>query len=259
MITGITTRRENRKEFKREEKIKLLRLDRELRKLVDQKYDMPLVPLEKPIRNGYKKTFILRDDIARREDADVLWKVLKEVNTTVYCSRKDFIAKNYKTKKMEPIKHGFRPVSKPRWDELEALWTPREIKWFSKYSYLTLESCPVHKHGYLKGLCNCRYTTMPIFYVVDKIDIHYLTHYRPIDPDLETKISELRHYLYANDLYRKIWKYQTGALGYFEYGYDDRKRKLINKCINSELYEWQSLGFEEPYNDPYYQFKDTKL
>ena len=62
-----------------------------------------VVELEEPYQRGWDRFFVLRDDAKNRNDVKDLREVLKMLNYTVHCSRRNFTEKNWKTRKFEPI------------------------------------------------------------------------------------------------------------------------------------------------------------
>lgn len=260
MHSNITPRREKRA-AKDAEKLKVMRLHRELQKLQDQQWKAPYIELEKPIRNGWKKTFVLRADVARRTDANIFADILKVVNTTVYCRKADFLVrrsvvstyltrhKNVKKKyTMEwvPIPHNLSIIGKNTWEKLEPTWTVRHKKYFTAFSGLW--SCPHHKWV---ANCGCRQCTLPSFYFDTLIEPNFITHIRPIDPELESKIQRLRNYIDTHKLWPKIERWVYGK-SYYDDWYDSPDPNISSL---SQLEEWQREGWEEPFDNPTYEFK----
>ena len=87
-----TARQKKRMQYKGFEK-KLKDLDREEGMLFKSKWQLGWIELNPPVTRGWKRYFVLRDDIARSKDAAFFQGILDKVNTTDYCSRRDFKAK----------------------------------------------------------------------------------------------------------------------------------------------------------------------
>lgn len=76
---------------------KLLALNRELGQLYREKRNLGWVALHPPVMRGWKRFFILRDDVARGRNATFFSNILSRINTVQYSSRKDFKVKKRKT------------------------------------------------------------------------------------------------------------------------------------------------------------------
>lgn len=68
----------------------LLSLHKERRQLWQQQRNLGYVELNPPIIKGWKRYFVLRDDVARSKDAAFYQGILDKINTIEYCNRKDF-------------------------------------------------------------------------------------------------------------------------------------------------------------------------
>ena len=73
-------------------------LDNEKEALWTAESNLGWVELDHPVRDGWEKSLVLRDDISRRDDVAVYLKLLSIVNHTVYSQSKNFVYRNPKTK-----------------------------------------------------------------------------------------------------------------------------------------------------------------
>lgn len=76
---------------------------REYNRLYDLRRKTKKVKLEEPYYLGYHRKFVLKESTSKRKDVNHIRTILKRINTTVWCSRRDFTEKDYKTKKYLPI------------------------------------------------------------------------------------------------------------------------------------------------------------
>lgn len=170
-----------------------LKIQRELDELYDIKWNQNLVPYDKPVKNGYKKVFDLRDDIKNRDDAWVFYKCLELVGKTVWSRDKSF-KKKIRKGKYEFVSPGFGYISEKIYEVLH----PAVKKYFSEISY-------GHKdyNAYWK-----RYSChVPSFFFIIKIKPNYVTHYREHDSVIETKIAEKNDLLWSAKFYNvNTWK-----------------------------------------------------
>ena len=97
-------RREKKINKKSEEK-RLFSLWRKRLRLSDAKRNLNFVKLETPIRSGYKKFFVLREDFARSKDSHIYLSILPYIQKVVYSRSDKFLSKDFKTKKWIDIPH----------------------------------------------------------------------------------------------------------------------------------------------------------
>lgn len=160
---------------------KLLDLDKENQKLWDAKYDLGWINLETPIFDGYEKKLILREDYTRRSDHKIYEDLLSIVGHSVYCRNKSFTSKNWKTKKLEPIKVLPKSLSNSEFKKK----VPERLK---RYFYRYFDT----GYGY-------KYTLKETYmFIESKRYKHYKTRVRLIDPEIESRISEVQDQLYGN-------------------------------------------------------------
>lgn len=164
--------------------------DRQLREIYEEyrkwckiSWQQPLVELAKPIQKGYVKSFTLRDDIARRDDADVFWAILKKVNSYVYSKDQEF---KVTTKKKNVLfvtdKEHVPAVIKDQ--DMENWNPPDRIK---KY-FARVEVEHTTSYGSFKTV-HWQFTKPWMFAAV--IKPHYQTHMRTFHPEAEAKLGEI--------------------------------------------------------------------
>ena len=190
-MKSLDERREKRKEIESNDK-KLLALEREYHKLLDIKWKMPSIPLPVPIQKGYKRFMTLREDIKRRKDADIIQQCLKKVNVTMYCDNAEFERKDWKTGKQIFINPELHPIGVGEWQKYVTLekWGERQRKYFDfGIRYWS-------KYGYLKKFEG--YWIKDEYMFVPKVEPHFLTHYRDVDPAVETRLKEVKSKLWDN-------------------------------------------------------------
>lgn len=90
-----TARQKKRMQYEDFDK-QLLKLYREERALYQQERDLGWEPLLPPVQKGWKRFFVLRDDVARSKQAEFYENILQKINTTLLSYRKDFMKKKRK-------------------------------------------------------------------------------------------------------------------------------------------------------------------
>src|SRR5438309_7971971 len=74
----------------------LLALDREEDELYKQQRNLGWIELHPPVVRGWKRYFVLREDVAKAKQAAFFESILSKINTTEYSYRKDFKVKKRK-------------------------------------------------------------------------------------------------------------------------------------------------------------------
>src|SRR5688572_12105392 len=83
----------------------LIQLHREERDLYEKKRNLGWEALSPPVQKGWKRFFVLRDDVERSKQADFFKGILVKINTYDWSSRKDFkIKKRKRGRKTHVIK-----------------------------------------------------------------------------------------------------------------------------------------------------------
>jgi hypothetical protein len=85
-----TARHKKRMQYEDFEK-KLIGLYKEERSLYKQIRELGWEPLIPPVQKGWKRFFVLRDDVARSKHAEFFQNILKKINTYDWSYRKDFM------------------------------------------------------------------------------------------------------------------------------------------------------------------------
>jgi hypothetical protein len=81
-------------------------LDREREELWEKEKELGWAELDVPIMRGWKRYFVLREDVARSKYAIFFQTLLDKINTVDYSSRKDFTTKYRKGgKKLRAVTH----------------------------------------------------------------------------------------------------------------------------------------------------------
>lgn len=210
-------RRLNRKIFKDSKEKSYKKLSRQLQELYDAKYSKGYITLETPRRCGWKKYFILRDDISNRSDAHIFRCILDRINDTVYSRDINFLTKDWKTGKYVPIEHKLKILSLNEYNNLDDV--------SKKYFYKSTFKIKIwNTERNVIGYC-FRYDWM----FVEKIAKHYITKLPILDNEIESRIKELENYIRSHNLYSKLYPSCRDA------EYMLRKSLLQDKMAEKEM------------------------
>lgn len=157
------------------------------REVWKQKRNIPLIPLEKPYQKGFVRFFVVRDDVKRSKDGDFFENLLKKINTEMYSDTRKFLKKKrkfgrriYVEKEQKTAK-----VLPWEWNNPKFGLTERERQYFVKREYYT----------YNKRLIKEYYEFIEPWRFVLRVRPNMITHYKPLDEDLEREYNALDSYL----------------------------------------------------------------
>ncbi len=179
---------------------------------------------------GYKRYFVLRDDVAKSKQANFFAGILQKINTTDYSYRKDFKVKKRKWgKKIYVVKQ--QPLLQPR-----------------DYHFIKLKFTDAEKQLFEERVVMDQYTRKPykIYVFVEpwrfvlRVRPNLITKTRSRDEVIESRIQQIRSYLERNALYGRLDNLFGNS---YRYSWIEGERKweknpLRNKSIKTILDEY---------------------
>ncbi|WP_284463371.1 hypothetical protein [Chryseobacterium sp.] len=157
------------------------------KELSEIRRNQPLIPLEEPYQLGFVRFFAVRDDVMRSSDGEFFQGILKKINTYMYSSSRQFLKKKRKFGRKIYVEkeQKLNSISLYSWSNPKFGLTPRERQYFLMYE----EYCPLRK-GY-----KTYYEFIEPWRFILMTRPHMITHYKPIDAELEKEYAELESYL----------------------------------------------------------------
>lgn len=229
-----SARQKNRMRYEDFDK-QLLHLGRKRTELYRQKRNLGWQPLQPPVQRGFKRTFVLRADVAESNLASFYQGILDKINTVQYSSRKDFTVKSRK--------HG-RKIRVERPQYLRKLYASD----FGRYQFSeTEQQCFRETWEMDKNQNLIKYFVFEgSWRFVLKIIPNMITQERIKDALLETEIAEIDNYLersfYQNKLDKlldgncyKSWKYQDDIRQH--HPFKNKSQSQIKDMIMVEIIE----------------------
>lgn len=196
---------------KKEKEMKhALALMREKNKLLKQKYSILPIKLETPIHHGYVRSVELRDDIKSRPDYTKILEVVRFLGQyKQYHPNKDFISRNRKDKVEQ---HAYlKSITDPRFrfyyteakrtEDIEKIKSMEKYLWYHATIYNC--ACDDRKHEVKFQQFKPHYSFKFPWMLKEITKPHYLTHYTPVEGELESRLKELHTELYNNNYYQK--------------------------------------------------------
>ncbi len=198
--TEQTKRRLRHKDLEKQ----LIRKYKRLRQVYKEQNNLGYIDLIPPVQKGWKRFFVLREDVSKSDDAQFFQQLLDKINTTQYSFRKDFkVQQKQKGRKVYVEREQPFPVIE--------LYELKELKLTEKErSYFYFE------RRYRENWDAWRFVLVftESWRFVLKVKPHMITRLRIIDPPLIKEEMEIKNHLIKNNLYSKMQKIVHGYVNY---------------------------------------------
>lgn len=207
----------------------LIQIHKEERALYRQKQNLGWEPLVPPVQKGWKRIFVLRQDVARSKYADFYSGILAKINTVQWSYRKDFMKKK-------------RAFGRKKYVVREQhLLKPDEYQ-FRKSGFTDAEKAQFHEewsYEKLRGRFVRRYVFNEPWRFVLKVQPNIIDKIRKRDPVLEARLKEIGGYLERNN-YRPVLLKLLEGNNYHNWNVGEKlkeKNLLKNKPLQKILDE----------------------
>lgn len=209
-----TARQKTRMQYEDFDKM-LLRLDREQRKLSRQKWNLGWEPLNPPVQKGWKRFFVLREDVAKSKDAEFFENILLRINTVDLSHKKTFLQKRRKWGRKYYVVRPQKLRDFDSWEFRKKDFNERERLYFDViYQYRKPHEPPAIKYVFREPW---RFVLKVEPNIIDKVKIR--------DNELEAHIRKLGDYFDRN-------------------AYNGRRNKLIRGNTYKYYNEWDEIERE---------------
>jgi len=180
----------------------LIQLDKKRDSLWQAKQSLPMVPLKEPYQKGWKRSFILRADVAESNKAALYAGILEKINTTQYHHDKSFKKKRRRRGKRvyEPIPQLLRAISERYWRNNRFQLTEYEKACFEPQINWTANG-KAYEINFV--------FSEPWRYML-QVQPHMITEVRMRDIKLEGEIQLLDNYIDNRQLNHKMRKLTNG-------------------------------------------------
>lgn len=194
-----------------QEKKYALRLLRELNKINRQIRSIEPIKLDVPIQHGYVRYLELNEDAKHRKDYDNLKKAFLLLGQNkAYCKNKDFIRGTGKNRHEVHAHTGilrdphfaFYYTEEKRAKDLAKIQELR--KYLVHHNNLFVCECPSYRPSKTSYKFVPHYVFRYQWLLKEITAPHYLTHYTPVDGELESRRSKISKELWDNRYYTRI-------------------------------------------------------
>ena len=201
--------RRNKRRIIIEHRIKeVLSLEKELQVISNAESELGYIVLDKPIRDGWFRTFKLRSDILKQKQASVYQEVLDAIVVDIWGREKKYADKNWKKHfKRSDVYYqrpGIRYLS-----EKEFMKLTKKAR--SHFIHMNIKTYSRYQKVYLCDL--------PKYYFQDAYRRAYITRRNITSPELESRRQEIYEILNRNELYKFSNSYSV-------YNWDNSNKKM---------------------------------
>lgn len=224
-----TARQKIRMQYKDFDK-QLIQLYKEERALYNQQRNLGWEPLIPPVQKGWKRFFVLRDDVARSRNAEFFQNILNKINTYDWSYRKDFMVKKrrfgrkkYVVKEQKLLQPCERHFEKLKFNDKE------KQMFHETFHYDKRSREPMKKFVFNE----------PWRFALN-VRPNMITRIRKIDSEIESRIKEIDSYMERNDYEGRLGKLLHGRFQWKEwkwkgYGRFDEADPFANKSLHQIL------------------------
>lgn len=230
------------KEFKH-----ALKIVRELNVLWKQKNSIDPIKLDKPIQHGYVRSFELTDEAKYRGDYENLLKAFRLLKQNkAYHHSLDFKVRRGKSKSKHEKHAVLLSIKDPRYtyyiresDREKDIKKIEEVKKWMVYhsSMYTCECKEYHEIQYKKSFIP-HYTFRYKWLIKEVTKPHFLTHYTPLDGELESRIAKLNKEMYDHNYYTLLYNTNNSFDKIYNKGYLSMKYDMDRNVIYHSLEDY---------------------
>lgn len=208
----------------------LIQLYKEEKALYRQQRNLGWEPLVPSAQKGWKRFFVMRDDVARSRNAEFFQDILNKINTCDWSCRKDFMVKKRKFGRKKYVVKEQKLLKPWEWHFEKLKFNDREKQMFhEEFHYEKWSKNPVKRFVFNE----------PWRFVL-KIRPNMITRIRKIDSELESRIKEIDSYMERNDYEGRLDRLLRGSHKWKEwkwkgYGRFDEADPFANKSLHQIL------------------------
>jgi hypothetical protein len=223
----IKSARRKRRLVKTDRDKQLIQLYKRRRVLWDQQEQLPPIALAEPYQRGWKRFFVLREDVKYGPKAEFYETLLAKINTVEYHHDRSF-----KRKKRRKKRSGYE-------DGQQLLYEFYSCSWQANNKNLTEEEkacfAPVETFDIKTRRLEIKYVITEAWRYVLKVAPRIITHKKPKDGDIEKELALIENHINNYDLAPRINLLIRGRNYYWKDWYYE-PAKYINKFKNIPRY-----------------------
>jgi hypothetical protein len=197
---GLKTHRQKRRAVLKDRDKQLIGLYKKWLRIRNDIQTLGWDELKNPYQSGWKRSFVLREDVAVNKNATFYRNLLQKINTIQYSPKKDFLKKKrvYRKRVYMQRKQSLREFY--HFEMHRVKLSKSEFEMFVKVDF--------HDGKSLRT----KYVFSEPWRFVLKVEPNIITKTRKDDPLLKSNLDQLNNYLRGNDLENRMTKLRNGSV-----------------------------------------------
>ena len=225
-----TARQKERMQYEDFDK-QLITLSKKRKALYQQKRNLGWRPLHPPVQRGWKRFFVLKEDVAAGKHAAFYQGILDKINTTDWSWRKDFLIRKRKRGRKIYVVKPQKLKELRGWEFKRLQFSDTEKQYFETAWELDWSKQPAKKYVFKEPW---RFILVVRPNMIDKTRI--------IDTELEQMIKQINYYLERNYYWTRLNRIKGIKRRWWKEGI---KKNEVNKYKNKSLHQILDLINEE--------------
>lgn len=221
----LRTARQRKRSQKEDHDKQLIRLHYRQEALSMARRRLPLIPLQEPYQRGWKRTFVLREDVTRSAAAAFYSNLLSKINTIDYAADRSFkrrIRRKKNRKKLYEVK-------------------PQHLRAFYDHEWKRVRLSPEERVLFYPreetrkdGTTYVRYVFAEAWRFVLQVKPYMITHVKAVDELLEQEVQQIDNYITRHHLEPRLNKLVWGRCRW--HGWNTAREKKKNPIHNKPLH-----------------------
>jgi len=227
LLYGLRTARQRKRAQRESFEKKLRALGRERVELRRKKNNLGWVELDPPVMRGWKRFFVLRDDVAESIYATFFQNILDKINTTTFSNRKDFKVKKKRQRRWKYNIKKHELLAPFAWQFNKLGFSEIERSFFEERTVMNYHRVWVTMYVFKE----------PWRFVL-KVRPNMITRTRIRDVEMESRYSEIMNYFENRALDSKLSRLQgcsSHCRGWKEWEKEDEKYEFKNRAFTQIL------------------------
>ncbi|WP_162903024.1 hypothetical protein [Taibaiella koreensis] len=236
----LRTARQRKRSLKEDRDKQLIRLQNRQEELLMARRRLPLTPLEEPYQRGWKRTFILREDVARSAAAAFYSNLLSKINTIDYAVNRSFkrrVKRKRNRKKLYEVKpQHLRAFYSYEWSRAQL--SPEEKVLFYPKEYVDKGGKPYIQYVFAE----------PWRFVL-QVRPNMITHVKTVDEVLEQELEQIDNHITQHHLGPRLNRIVWGCG--WRSRWDRRTDREKNPLHNKPLYRITAEAANDEEHEPF--------
>ncbi len=224
----LKTERRKKRLVKKSRDKQLIRLYKRENLLCKQKRELPMIPLKHPYQRGWKRFFVLRDNVAKSPDAEFYQEILKKINTVKYHHDK-----NFRVRKRRKCRYYYAEKQQRLRELTEREWLANSLKLSDAEKQCFYAKMEWDKNKYRMV---ATYVFVECWRFALVVKPHIIYEVKMHDEALERELKEIDNKIERNYLRPRIRRLTNGRSYRYYWRHYAGQSKYINNLKNKPLY-----------------------